>query len=142
MKKIFPIIILIIYSNQLIAQKDKEKIESAIIGLFNGLSLINADTLNYYATPDFHLLEDGEVWNMDTLLNRIMPRKNANIKRINKFEFIRTVQKKNMAWVSYLNTAEFSQGDKKRTVKWMESAVLQKENKRWRIQLLHSTPIE
>lgn len=142
MTKFIAISLLLVFATTASAQNDKEKIKNAVAGFFNGLSLIDADSLQYYSTTDFHLLEDGEIWNLDTLVNRIMPRKNAGIKRVNEFEFIRLEQKGSMAWVSYHNTAIFSKGDKQRISKWIESAVLQKEKGRWKIQMLHSTPLE
>ena len=142
MKQIIFISLFFIHSTELIAQKDKIQIEAAVVGFFNGLSLINADSLQHYSTSDFHLLEDGEVWNMDTLLSKVMPRKNSNIQRVNKFTFHRTVQTGNIAWVSYHNTAEFRLGEKQQKVQWMESAVLVKNKGRWRIQMLHSTKLK
>src|SRR6478672_4450281 len=141
MKKIWMLVFVCSYCQLGFAQTDQPKIQSAVSGFFNGLSLFNADTLHYYSTDDFHLLEDGEIWNLDTLINKIMPRKNAGVTRINHFEFIRTEQQGNMAWVSYLNTAAFSKGEKRQEVKWIESAVLVKEKGKWKIQLLHSTPL-
>jgi hypothetical protein len=122
--------------------KRKIKIESSIVGFFNGLSLVNPDTLKFYSTPDFQLLEDGEVWTLDTLIARVMPRQKANIQRINTFKFIRTEVSGKMAWVSYDNAAEFRLGDKQQTKKWMESAVLVKNKGSWKIQLLHSTKLK
>ena len=130
------------FSFPLFAQKENKEIESSIIGFFNGLSLINADTLKFYSTDDFQLLENGEIWNLDTLIAKIMPRKNANIQRVNNFNFVKTEQNSNTAWVSYFNSAEFSLGDKKQTIKWLESAVLKKNNGKWKIQMLHSTKLK
>lgn len=142
MKGIFFISLFAMCSTHLLAQKDKRKIEATVVGFFNGLSLVNADTLKYYSTTDFQLLEDGQVWNMDTLINKIMPRKNSKIERINTFEFIRTEQSGNMAWVSYNNSAEFRLGEKQQIMKWLESAVLTKSKGSWKIQLLHSTKLK
>jgi hypothetical protein len=130
------------FSSILFAQKDKTVIEASVAGFFNGLSLIDADTLKFYSTADFLLLEDGQVWNLDTLVNKIMPRKSMNIKRVNAFQFISTEQEGSMAWVSYYNTAEFSRDEKKQTVRWLESAVLKKERGKWRIKMLHSTKLK
>ena len=129
-------------STNLFAQKDKTKIEGTIIGFFNGLSLINTDTLKYYSTADFHLLEDGEIWNLDTLIHKVEPMKNSGVERINKFEFIRTHQSGNIAWVSYRNSAEFRRGDKQQSVSWLESVVLVKNKGKWKIQMMHSTKLE
>jgi hypothetical protein len=141
MKRLLLISLLLISSAEIFAQTDKIKIESSIVGFFNGLSLVNPDTLKFYSTPDFQLLEDGEVWTLDTLIARVMPRQKANIQRINTFKFIRTEISGKMAWVSYDNAAEFRLGDKQQTKKWMESAVLVKNKGSWKIQLLHSTKL-
>jgi hypothetical protein len=142
MKKIALITLMVIFSATSFAQKDKTKIEGSIAGFFNGMSLVNADTLRFYATPDFQLLENGEVWNLDTLISKVMPRKDSRIQRVNTFEFIRTEQTGDIAWVTYHNSAEFSLGEKKQTVKWMESAVLVKDKGRWKLQMLHSTKLK
>ena len=141
--KSLPVIFLFLISSTAIhAQKDQRKIEASIVGFFNGLSLLNQDTLSYYTASDFQLLEDGEVWNLDTLVNKIMPRKNSKVQRINKFEFIKVEQNGSMAWVSYNNQADFRLGEKQQTLKWLESAVLIKDKGRWKIQMLHSTKLK
>ena len=142
MKKVWLLLIVVIFSNQLFAQKENKEIESSIIGFFNGLSLINADTLKLYSTADFQLLENGEIWNLDTLIVKSMPRKNANIQRVNSFNFVKTEHNKDLAWVSYYNSGEFSLGEKRQVVKWLESAVLKKQNGKWKIQMLHSTKMK
>lgn len=143
MKKILLFLVAISFTQALSAQKETGNIKSAVNGFFNGLSLLNADTIRNYVTSDFHLIEDGEIWNTDTLLNKVLhPARNKNVKRTNAFEYYRIEQTANTAWVSYHNTAVFSLGDKSQTVKWMESAVLVREKGRWKIQMLHSTPLK
>lgn len=142
MKKLFFITLLVIASAQLFAQAEKKPIEASIVGFFNGLSLVNADTLKYYTTTDFLLLESGEIWNLDTLVNKVMPMKNLNISRVNAFEFITIEQQGKMAWVGYHNAATYRMGDKERVAKWLETAVLVKEQGRWKIRMLHSTKLE
>lgn len=122
-------------------QKEKDSIEASISKFFDGISEIDADKLRAYTTGDFILLENGHLWNMDTLVSKISVRKNSGIKRVNKFQFIKTEQNENIAWVSYHNTADFSLNEKQQTVNWLESAVLKKESGRWKIKLLHSTRV-
>ncbi len=142
MKQVFLITCFIAGSLAVSAQKNTEAMHASIVGFFNGLSLLNEDTLCYYATTDFQLLEEGEVWNMDTLVNKVMPGKRFNRERVNTFHFIRTEQSGNMAWVSYHNSALFKQGEKQQTVRWLESVVLVKDKGRWKIQLMHSTRLK
>src|SRR6476620_1360834 len=141
MKKMICLLLVILFCEvSSYSQQEKDSIEASVSRFFDGLSEINSDKLKAFATSDFVLLEDGQVWNMDTLVTK-MGTKNPNIKRVNKFEFIRTEQQGIMAWVSYHNTADFSMNEKQQTVKWLESAVLKKEGGRWKLKLLHSTRI-
>lgn len=143
MKRIFWLLILVVLLPiTSFAQQDKEKIEAAITTFFDGISEIDGAKMKNQATADFILLEDGKIWNLDTLITNISIRKNTNIKRVNQFNFIRTEQSGKVAWVSYYNTAEFSLNEKRQTVKWLESAVLAKENGTWKLKLLHSTKLK
>jgi ketosteroid isomerase-like protein len=129
------------FSIKSFCQIEKDSIEASISRFFDGISEIDADKLRAYATDDFILLEDGHLWNIDTLVNKISARKGSGIKRVNKFQFIKTEQAENIAWVSYHNTADFSLNEKQQTVNWLESAVLKKESGRWKLKLLHSTRV-
>jgi len=143
MKKLFFLTILIFLSQITFAQNEKSKIQGTILGVFNGMSLLNEDTLRYYTTSDFHLLESGKIWNMDTILKKIRPlKKDPNFHRLNKIDFIRIHFNHDNAWVTYYNTAEITSADRSGTLKWMESAVLIKEDGHWKIQMLHSTPLK
>jgi hypothetical protein len=139
MKKMFFLLSFLFFTSALFAQKEKEKIEEAIVIFFDGLTDVDVPKLKHITTDGFLLLEQGEVWNMDTMVHKLTLYKNPNRKRINKFEFIKTEQKDNIAWVSYFNTAEITVADKKQTIRWLESAVLLKQDKMWKVKLLHST---
>lgn len=142
MKRLFCLALCTLFFNVTsFCQKEKDSIEGSIAKFFDGLSLLDAAQLRAYATDDFILLENGHVWNMDTLVNKMSIPKNAGMKRVNKFQFIKTEQTENIAWVSYHNTAEFSLNESQQTIHWLESAVLKKEDGRWKIKLLHSTRV-
>jgi hypothetical protein len=140
MKQITALLLfLVCISSIAFGQKEKDLINESIVKFFDGLSAVDAGKLKEFATADFVLLEDGEVWNMDTLVSKIIGQRHSAIIRTNKFRFLKTEQIQNAAWVSYYNTAEFSMNETKRIVRWLESAVLRKEKGTWKIQLLHST---
>lgn len=122
-------------------QPEKGSIQACITGFFDGLSEIDFNKIREHTTNDFLLLEDGEVWNTDTLIAKMSAPKPPGLKRENKFVFIDIREEGDVAWVSYHNTAVFSLGEKRQTVKWLESAVLKKTMGKWRIQMLHSTPV-
>ena len=122
------------------SQKNNKEIEAVIARFFDGLSYTDSSLLKQTTTMDFILLEDGEVWNMDTLIRKIGTRREG-VKRVNAFEFIESGQDGKIAWTNYFNTAVFSFNEKKQTVRWLESAILRKEKGKWRIYQLHSTRI-
>ena len=142
MNRFFCLVLFILFFNvNSFCQKEKDSIEASISKFFDCLSEIDTNKLKAYTTDDFILLENGQLWNIDTLVNKMSDPKNAGIKRVNKFQFIKTEQNGNVAWVSYHNSADFSLNEKKQTVNWLESAVLEKKNGRWKIKLLHSTRV-
>ena len=142
MNRFFCLVWFILFFNvNSFCQKEKDSIEASISKFFDGLSETDANKLKAYTTDDFILLENGQLWNIDTLVSKMSDPKNAGIKRVNKFQFIKTEQNGTVAWVSYHNSADFSLNEKKQTVNWLESAVLQNENGRWKIKLLHSTRV-
>lgn len=141
-KAITVLFILTLLCQEAFAQKEEKAIEAAVVGFFNGLSLLNTDTLKYYATNDFQLLEDGEVWNMDTLISKMQPMKGRNITRVNQFNFVKHSFNGKTAWASYYNTAEFAMGENRQKVQWLESVVLENSSGRWKIQMMHSTKLK
>jgi hypothetical protein len=99
-----------------------------------------ARRLNAPATNTVRFYEYGEVWPMDTLISKVLKSKSiADFKRTNKFEFVNTTINKNIAWSTYYLQSTFTRNGKEELVKWMETVVLIKEKKQWKIDVLHST---
>lgn len=99
------------------------------------------------ATKDFHLLENGHIWDMDKLASGIVQGK-GRFKRRNFFSVIQQQTQGDMMWISYWNKAIFSAKNKEtgehqeKAVFWAESIVLVKVKDLWKIQMLHSTKVE
>ena len=117
--------------------------QQAVVKLFDALSNRDSVNLKVYSTADVTLYEYGQVWNIDTLIQKaITSNQSADFKRTNSFEFINTTVDKTMAWVTYrLQSVIFKDG-KQTTVQWLETVVLVKERKRWKVKHLHSTLIK
>jgi ketosteroid isomerase-like protein len=108
-------------------------------------SAYHAKLVERYYTPDFILLEQGEIWDMDFIKSYLSERslKNNPVTRTNRFEFIKTEIFGDRAWVAYHNYATFTKaGEASREVYWLESASAVKTNQGWRLELLHSTRAE
>lgn len=141
MRKIFSLLILITIGLHVAAQQ-KNEIQAPVIRLFDGMSAMDNEAIKAELSTDFTLLENGKVWNTDSLTAAINKGKGMDIKRVNKFEFLKTEEAGNTAWVSYYNTAELEFKGKQIIVRWLESAVLVKEQRKWKIKLLHSTELK
>lgn len=109
--------------------------------LFAAMSKHDGKAMQEQATEDFQLLEHGEDWSMQMLVDAVQP-KGEPYERKNFFKQIRARQEGNVAWISYWNKAEIRRASGLRTVVWLESAVIVKEGDRWKVQLLHSTRVD
>ncbi|XQW85104.1 type I secretion C-terminal target domain-containing protein [Thalassotalea piscium] len=110
----------------------------AVQDLFSAMSAVDHVKMQTNVTRDFQLLEVGEVWDLEDLINVVNP---SEYTRRNYFNVISTKINDNTAWVSYWNKATFTKGDIVETVVWLESAVLIKNNNNWKVQMLHSSKI-
>ncbi len=98
--------------------------------------------MKQYATDNFLLLENGAVWNMDTLINKLTRPKGRSFSQINHLDFMETEVTGSTAWVAYNNAADITIDGKTTTIKWLESAFLVRQGKDWKIRLLHSTVLK
>lgn len=146
-KKIALLIITISLSTFLQAQQlltiDKQEVQQTVIKLFEALSNRDSVSLKNYCTPDIALFENGSIWNADTLILKAITLNTAiDFKRINNIDFINTTVNRNTAWATYNLHSEITRNGKQINVQWMETVVAVKENKKWKIKVLHSTLIK
>jgi len=122
------------------AHKETLAVQQTIENMF--ATLTNADTaaLKTFVTTNVHFYEYGQVWTIDSLIQKVIQSTSTpGFKRINSFEFVNTSINKKTAWVTYYLQSIFTRNGKEETVKWMETVVLIKEGKDWKITVLHST---
>ncbi len=120
--------------------KEEKSVQQTIQKMF--ATLTNADTaaLKTFVTANVHFYEYGQIWTIDTLIQKVMQSKSIpDFKRSNKFEFVSTTINKKTAWVTYYLQSTFTRNGKEESVKWMETVVLLKEKNNWKIDVLHST---
>lgn len=127
---------------QQLPTSQKQAVQQSIIKLFNALSNRDSVSLKAYCTADITLYEYGQVWNIDTLiLKAITLNQSTDFKRTNSFQFINTTIDKAMALVTYSLQSQVAKDDKQATVQWLETVVLVKAKKKWKVKHLHSTLI-
>lgn len=149
MKKIFLFGCLFIIAVQFsFAQPNKnEKVQQTMIQLFEAFTTLNVDNIKKYTTTDFTLLEDGQVWNLDSVSVHFQlfkdQLKGATFNAAYTLDFIQIVVQENTAMVAYHNSAVSSiNNNPLPKLNWLESAFLTKENNEWKVKMLHSTELK
>ncbi|MBK7308438.1 MAG: nuclear transport factor 2 family protein [Chitinophagaceae bacterium] len=147
MKKITLLLIAFLFSSVLMAQQspttNQQEVQQTVIRFFDALSNRDSVSLKAHSTADITLYEYGQVWTMDTLIHKaITLSQSANFKHTNSFDFINTTTDKNMALVNYRLQSVITKDDKPVTLQWLESVVLVKIKKQWKVKHLHSTLIK
>ena len=132
-----------IETTELQKQSDIDSVKSLISNSFQDIwSDLDSTKVSKYYTTDFMLLENGVVWNNDSIHNYIAKKQanNQKYRRLNRFDFVKSVHNQNTIWIAYNNYAAFVQEkDTLGTAHWLESVVAIKENDKWKLQQLHST---
>lgn len=122
---------------------DKLQLKQLIIESFDEIwSKLDSKNIDKYYTKDFLLLENGEIWNNDSIANylnkAILDKPIPN--RVNSIEVIEIKILNKMAWIAYKNQAVFSFDDKRtKKVYWLESATAILTKNGWKLEMLHST---
>lgn len=147
MTKLALLLITISISTSLRAQqtftKNQREAQNTVVKFFEAISNRDSVSLKNYSTSDISLYEYGQVWNIDTLIRKVITMNQAiNFKRTNSFEIIENSTDKKLAWLKYRLNSVVSKDGKQTTIQWLETIVLAKEKKRWKVKHLHSTLIK
>ena len=147
MKKVSFCTIAIFFATHLHAQpllsKQEQEIQHTVVNMFQALSNRDSIALKYYCSPEVTLYEYGQIWNIDTLIKKaIAMNQSADFERTNTFEFINTSSDKTTAWVTYRLNSVITKDANKTNKQWLETVVLIRQNKQWKIKHLHSTTIK
>lgn len=143
MREFGPIVILLaalLYAPGVVQAGDHPAFEP-VKELFAAMSAQDGKAMRATATEDFQLLEHGEEWSMQKLVDVVLANGKPH-QRKNFFKQILARQSGDMAWVSYWNKAEIQRATGMRVIVWLESAVMVQIGDEWKIQMLHSTRLD
>ncbi|WP_396195046.1 DUF4440 domain-containing protein [Flavobacterium sp.] len=150
MKKINTIILGLCFTaisfGQSALKPEESQLKALIIKSFDEIwSELNSKNINKFYTKDFLLLENGEVWNNDTIaqyLDKAILKKPMPT-RVNTIEIIDVKVSNGTAWIAYKNQAEFTVDNKIiRKAYWLESATAILTENGWKLDMLHSTRVK
>jgi len=142
MKKILFIPFLFLCLSAKAQNTEHARISQSLVKLFDALAALDMNGIRESSTKDLTILESGAVWNLDTLSSKVEELKAVSFSRTNHLDFVQTEIKGNTAWSVYYNSADMIIEGVEVHRKWLESAVLVKEGKLWKIKLLHSTTLK
>jgi hypothetical protein len=149
MKKllIFVFVLFSAYSIQAqnVSPEEEKAVKQLVQDTFDDVfSDLDSTKIKKHLTDDFLLLEQGEIWNNETIKHYLASalKSEKTPQRVNKFEFIKFVKSKNSIWVAYHNYAIISmEGKVVAELEWLESAVAIKTKEGWKLQMMHSTRV-
>lgn len=122
--------------------QNQQEIQQTIINIFEALSNRDEASLRNNCTADVRFYEYGESWTIDTLIHRAITKNTAiDFIRTNKFDFINTTIKGNVAWVTYNLTSTITSNGNERVVNWNETVILIRDKKQWKLAVLQSTRV-
>ncbi|HSB09887.1 MAG TPA: DUF4440 domain-containing protein [Blastocatellia bacterium] len=125
-----------------VSADDAAAVKQAIKDIYS-VFYVSLDKQKYRSllTEDYLLLENGEILDIEGDI-ALMPSPDSGYKRADTFDFRSVKVQGNIAYVVYFLKSEIK--DKKngtRNREWLESAILRRSGKGWRMALLHSTRI-
>jgi ketosteroid isomerase-like protein len=127
-------------SSQSTSNAEVKNIQQTITGFFEALSNRDSSWLKSYCTADIILYENGSTWNADSLIRQaITLNTGSDFSRKNHFDFVNTGISAKTAWASYHLRSEVTRNGKHFSIHWLETVILIKEHKQWKIKVLHST---
>jgi len=117
----------------------KTDIVAVMEDMFAAFRTDNQQRFQQVSAPDFYAYDGGMRFTGPTLVDLI---KNAHASG-KRFEWSITDPEVhvacNLAWITYVNQGSVEDTSGRQAVTWLESAILEYSNARWRIQFLHST---
>lgn len=130
-------------SDSVLTPEEEQAAKALVQGAFDDVwgGLDSTKILKYH-TPEFIILEHGEVWDNNRITEYIrtaVQRENRPL-RINKMEYISVEKHGSAIQLAYHNMADFMQGDSLvGQAQWLESATVIPTQDGLRLHQMHST---
>ena len=119
--------------------KDSIAIVQVIKADYKALGENDVEARRRNCTPDYQLIEDGELWNLEKEIDFMLSRKGQSMSRTDTFHFYSLQVKGSMAFAVYDLRSSITRAGTTKYYHWIESAVLVWSGGGWKIRLIHST---
>ena len=119
-------------------ETQKKDVQQVLTRYFTALGAQNWDAVKENTTHDMQLVEDGLIWNNDSLINNISTFWSKYDIRYD-LDILQTTIHKNSAWIVYKNHGNASYRTDNIHINWIETAYLIHKNGKWKISMIHSS---
>jgi ketosteroid isomerase-like protein len=117
---------------------DTDSAEAAFRSFFETAENKDYEGMRNHCTPDFIVFEDGIIWTIEDWIDFLRPLEGkASIKY--DFRDLKKTRDGNTVWLTYNNVADAEIEGAPVQFNWLESAVLKRRNREWKLAFLHST---
>lgn len=119
---------------------DATAVERAVTDeFFRAISAFDYEALRRTVTADFELVEDTVRLSTEEFIEFLRPYEGSSFSY--RFGDFNTRIRGPVAWTTYRNEAVLQMRDRRVDVLWLETAVLEQADGKWRIARLQSTPV-
>jgi hypothetical protein len=123
------------------APQSQSEVVARVEALFAALTVMDDKAIEAVMTPDFYAFEGGRRFDRTSLVDVIRSAVQAGKKYKWSVTEPAVHATCHMAWITYRNQGQITDGENVQAVNWLESAVLRESHGHWLIAFLHSTRI-
>jgi len=138
------LILTLFLSITILAQEKKDSLE--IVQLlkedYHTMQTHDINKHKGYCTDNYLLIENGEIWNMDNEADGYKKDAHRVFDRKDYFDFKYIRIFENIAYAVYNLKSDIVENGNLTQKNWNESVIFRKIEGEWKIELIHSTPIE
>jgi hypothetical protein len=123
------------------APQAQSDVVARVGAVFSALTVMDDKAIDSVLAPDFYAFEGGRRFDRTSLVEVIRSAVQAGKKytwSVTQPEVHATCH---LAWITYRNQGQITDGENIQNVSWLESAVLRESHGQWLIAFLHSTRI-
>ena len=122
-------------------KNDSSKIVQLLKEDYKTLASWDIEKHKDFCTDDYILIENGEIWNMEKEADNYKKNVHRVLGRKDYFDFNFVRIFGNTAYTVYYLKSDITEDGKLITKHWNESVIFRKVHGKWKIALIHSTPI-
>jgi len=120
---------------------DSRQVQKALTQMLNGIANRDIAMIRHYSMPDCQILEDGHLYNLDSITKHMAQAKSRASTRVNHLYIATTRVDGNTAWLAFTDIVNITVNGKTAVENYLESAYLTKVAHAWKVQMIHSTTV-